>query len=153
MDVPRDILASTHTWAVVGLSANPARDSYRIASLLRARGYRVVPVNPNLLEWRGEPAYPDLSSIPFPVDVVDLFRRSDQVAPHVDEAIAIGAKVVWMQLGVIHEDAARRARAAGLDVVMNRCMKIEHARLFGGLGFVGVYTGVISAKRPHWLPL
>jgi uncharacterized protein len=129
MDVPREILASTRTWAVVGLSASPARDSYRIASLLRARGYRVVPVNPHLTEWCGERAYPDLSSIPFPVDVVDLFRRSEQVGPHVDEAIAIGAKVVWMQLGVRDASAAARARAAGLTVVEDLCPAIELRRI------------------------
>ena len=129
MDVPREILASTRTWAVVGISASPARDSYRVASLLRARGYRVVPVNPHLTEWRGEPAYPDLSSIPFPVDVVDLFRRSEQVGPHVDEAIAIGAKAVWMQLGVRDARAAARARAAGLTVVEDLCPAIELRRI------------------------
>ena len=129
MDVPREILASTRTWAVVGLSASPARDSYRIASLLLARGYRVVPVNPHLTEWLGEQAYPDLASIPFPVDVVDLFRRSEQVGPHVDEAIAIGAKVVWMQLGVRDASAAARARAAGLTVVEDLCPAIELRRI------------------------
>ena len=129
MDVPREVLASTRTWAVVGLSADPRRDSYRIASLLRARGYRVVPVNPHLTERRGERAYPDLASIPFPVDVVDLFRRSEQVAGHVDEAIAIGAKVVWMQLGVHDASAAARARAAGLTVVEDRCPAIEFRRI------------------------
>src|SRR5262245_24751913 len=129
MDVPREILASTRTWAVVGLSSSPARDSYRVASLLRARGYRVVPVNPHLAEWRGERAYPDLTSIPFAVDVVDLFRRSEQVGPHVDEAIAIGAKVVWMQLGVRDASAAARARAAGLTVVEDLCPAIELRRI------------------------
>src|SRR5262245_39170366 len=129
MDVPREVLASTGTWAVVGLSADPRRDSYRIASLLRARGYRVVPVNPHLTEWRGERSYPDLASIPFPIDVVDLFRRSEQVAPHVDEAIAIGAKVIWMQLGVHDASAAARARAAGLTVVEDRCPAIEFRRI------------------------
>ena len=129
MDVPREILATTRTWAVVGLSANPARDSDRVASLLRARGYRIVPVNPHLAAWRGETAYPDLSSIPFPVEVVDLFRRSEQVAPHVDEAIAIGAKAVWMQLGVRDAPAAARARAAGLIVVEDLCPAIELRRI------------------------
>ena len=86
------------------------------------------------------------------MDVVDVFRKPEDVPPIVEDAIRIGAKVVWLQIGVIHEGAARRAREAGLELVMNRCMKIEHARLFGGLGFVGVYTGVISSKRPRWLP-
>jgi predicted CoA-binding protein len=129
MDVPREILETTRTWAVVGLSANPARDSYRVASLLLARGYRVVPVNPRLNVWRGEMAYPDLPSIPFPVEVVDLFRRSEQVAPHVDEAIAIGAKAIWMQLGVQDAQAAARARAAGLVVVEDLCPAIELRRI------------------------
>jgi predicted CoA-binding protein len=129
MDVIREVLQTKRTWAVVGLSADPARDSYRIASLLRDRGYRVVPVNPHLTSWRGERAYADLASIPFPVDVVDLFRRSSEVPPHVDEAIAIGAKVVWMQLGVRHADAAAKARTAGLTVVEDRCPAIEFRRL------------------------
>jgi predicted CoA-binding protein len=128
-DVTREILAAKGTWAVVGLSPDPSRDSYRIASLLRARGFRVVPVNPHLTEWRGETAYPDLPSIPFAVDVVDLFRRSSEVPPHVDEAVAIGAKAVWMQLGVRHAEAAARARAAGLTVVEDRCPAIEFRRI------------------------
>jgi predicted CoA-binding protein len=129
VDVPREILSTLRTWAVVGLSENPARDSHRVASLLRERGYRVVPVNPALTAWQGETAYPDLRSIPFPVDVVDLFRRSEHVPPHVDDAIAIGAKAVWMQLGVRHAEAAERARAAGLLVVEDRCPAIELRRL------------------------
>ena len=129
MDVPREILESLRTWAVVGLSADPARDSYQVASLLVTRGYRVVPVNPALTTWRSQPAYPDLASIPFPVDVVDLFRRSALVAPHVDEAIAIGAKAVWMQLGVEDAAAAARARFAGLLVVEDRCPAIELRRI------------------------
>ena len=129
MDVIREVLKTTRTWAVVGLSADPTRDSFRIASLLKDRGYRVVPVNPHLTSWRGEPAYAGLTSIPFPVDVVDLFRRSSEVPPHVGEAIAIGAKVVWMQLGVRHADAAAKARTAGLTVVEDRCPAIEFRRL------------------------
>lgn len=127
----RAILTKTRTWAVVGCSSDPARDSNRIASLLQHSGYRVVPVNPQLEEVLGERCYPSLSEIPAEegVEVVDLFRRSDAVAPHVEEAIAIGASAIWMQLGVIDETAAERARAAGLRVVMNRCPAIELPRL------------------------
>ncbi len=127
----RAILTKTRTWAVVGCSSDPARDSNRIASLLQRSGYRVVPVNPQLEEVLGERCYPSLSEIPAEegVEVVDLFRRSDAVAPHVEEAIAIGASAIWMQLGVIDETAAERARAAGLRVVMNRCPAIELPRL------------------------
>ncbi|CAA9521452.1 MAG: Succinyl-CoA synthetase, alpha subunit-related enzymes [uncultured Solirubrobacterales bacterium] len=130
-DDVRAILEGTHTWAVVGCSSDPARDSNRIASLLQRSGYRVVPVNPQLDEVLGERCYPSLSDIPpeVGVEVVDLFRRSEAVAPHVDEAIAIGAGAVWMQLGVVDEAAAERARAAGLRVVMNRCPAIELPRL------------------------
>ena len=128
IDVEREIL-KLPTWAVVGLSADPGRDSFQVAAFLLERGYRVVPVNPHLASWRGETAYPDLRSIPFPVDVVDLFRRSSQVPPHVDEAIAVGAKAVWMQLGVRHAASAAQARAAGLAVVEDRCPVIELRRI------------------------
>ena len=130
-DDVRAILTQTRTWAVVGCSSDPSRDSNRIAALLQSRGYRVVPVNPALEEVLGERCYPSLSDIPSEegIEVVNLFRRSGAVAPHVDEAIAIGAKAVWMQLGVIDETAAERARAAGLRVVMNRCPAIELPRL------------------------
>ncbi len=125
------ILTGTRTWAVVGCSADTSRDSHRIASLLQRSGYRVVPVNPELDEVLGERCYPSLSDVPPEegIEVVDLFRRSDAVAPHVEEAIAIGARAVWMQLGVVDEAAAERARAAGLRVVMNRCPAIELPRL------------------------
>lgn len=131
-DVIERILRTMHTWAVVGLSEDPARPSNRVAAFLQARGYRVIPVNPLAAEIVGERAYPDLASVPEPVDVVDIFRRSELAGRHVDEAIAIGAKAVWMQLGVIDEAAAGRARAAGLDVVMDRCPAIEHPRFLGG---------------------
>jgi uncharacterized protein len=124
------------TWAVVGASPQPFRDSHRIASMLKARGYRVIPVNPNCDELIGERAYPSLAEIPEPVDVVDVFRRSDAAGEHVDEAIAIGARAVWLQLGVIDEAAADRARAAGLEVVMDRCPAIEMPRL-GIAGYSG----------------
>ncbi|KKM10268.1 CoA-binding protein [Clostridiales bacterium PH28_bin88] len=120
--------------AVVGISDNPERDSHRVARYLQEEGYRVIPVNPNLQEVLGETCYPDLLSIPegIPVDVVDIFRRSDQVEPIVEQAIKRGAKVVWMQLRVINEEAAARAREAGLEVIMNRCIMVEHGKWAGG---------------------
>lgn len=132
-DDVRAILTGTRTWAVVGCSADSGRDSHRIAGLLKRSGYRVVPVNPQAEELLGERCYPSLTDIPSEegIEVVDLFRRSDAVGPHVDEAIAIGASAVWMQLGVVDEAAADRARAAGLRVVMNRCPAIELPRLAG----------------------
>jgi uncharacterized protein len=148
----RRILKENRTIAVVGLSAQWFRPSFFAAKYLQEHGYRVIPVNPAYREVLGEKCYPSLRDIPEPIDVVDIFRKPDDVPPIVEEAIAIRAKVLWLQIGVIHEAAARRAREAGLDVVMDRCMKIEHARLFGGLGFFGIYTGVISSKRPRWLP-
>jgi hypothetical protein len=130
-EVARRILESYTTFAVVGCSSRPSRPSHGVARFLQSKGYRVIPVNPNETEVLGERAYPDLHAIPGPVEVVDIFRRSEQAGAHVDEAIAVGAKAVWLQLGVIDEDAAERARAAGFDVVMDRCPAIEHPRLFG----------------------
>jgi hypothetical protein len=123
------ILTGTHTWAVVGCSPDPGRDSHRIAALLQRRGYRVIPVNPAAAEILGERCYARLADIREPVEVVDIFRRSEAAGAHVDEAIAIGARAVWMQLGVIDHAAADRARAAGLRAVMNRCPAIELPRL------------------------
>jgi uncharacterized protein len=130
-EVVREVLTTTRTWAVVGCSPSPARDSNRIARLLKAHGYTVVPVNPNVREIDGEPCHPTLAGIPASagVEVVDVFRRADQAGAHVDEAIAIGARAVWMQLGVVDEAAAGRARDAGLLVVMDRCPAIELPRL------------------------
>jgi predicted CoA-binding protein len=128
-DTIRRVLTETKTWAVVGCSPQPSRDSHDVAAFLQARGYRVIPVNPSCDEVLGERCYPSLAAIPDPVDVVDVFRRSELAGAHVDEAIAIGAKAVWLQLGVIDEAAAERARDAGLDVVMNRCPKIEVPQL------------------------
>ena len=124
----RHVLTEYRTWAVVGCSPSPLRDSHRIAALLKARGYRVIPVNPECDEVFGERCHPVLPADEG-IEVVDLFRRSSAVSAHVDEAIAIGAKAVWMQLGVIDEAAAERARAAGLEVVMDRCPAIEIRRL------------------------
>ena len=123
------VLNDTTTWAVVGCSPDPSRDSHRIAALLQSRGKRVIPVNPTADEILGERCVPSLAAIDEPVDVVDVFRRSDQAGAHVDEAIAIGAKAVWLQLGVTDEAAAARAEAAGLEVVMDRCPAIEWRRL------------------------
>ncbi len=149
-DIPslRRILAESRTIAVVGLSQNWHRPSNFAAKYLKHHGYRIIPVNPAYDEVLGEKCYASLADIPEPVDVVDCFRRSEDIPPLADQAIAIGAKVLWLQLGVINLEAAERARAAGLDVVMDRCIKIEHARLMGGLNFVGVNTRVISSKRP-----
>lgn len=125
---PQEILKRFKTFAVVGLSPRPERPSNDVASFLKRNGYRIVPVNPGHREILGETCYPDLISIPFPIEVVDIFRRSELVMPVVDQAIQIGAKAVWMQLGVINEGAAEKARAAGLAVVMDRCPKIESFR-------------------------
>ncbi len=143
----RYALEQTRTWAVVGCSPDPGRDSHRIAALLQRRGFRVIPVNPAASEILGERCFANVREIGEPVDVVDIFRRSEAAGEHVDEAIAIGAKAVWMQLGVVDPDAAERARAAGLEVVMDRCLKVEHARFHGGLHIAGFDTGVISSRR------
>ena len=144
----RRILKANRIIAVVGLTANWWRPSYFAAKYMQEHGYRVVPVNPAYKEVLGETCYPSLEDIPFKVDMVDCFRKSEEIGPLAESAIAIGAKTLWMQLGVVNEAAAARAREGGLDVVMDRCVKIEHARLFGGLGWAGVNTGVISARRP-----
>jgi predicted CoA-binding protein len=129
MNTVRDILEKSKVIAVVGLSPKPERDSHEVAKYLQGQGYRIVPVNPRADTILGEKSYPDLASIPEKVDVVDIFRRSDDVPPVVDQAIAIGAKAVWMQLGIVNEGAAAKAREAGLGVVMDRCMLVEHRNL------------------------
>jgi predicted CoA-binding protein len=129
VDDVRAILTGTRVWAVVGCSPDPGRDSHRIASMLQRRGYTVIPVNPLANEVLGERCYPTLSAVPQPVEVVDVFRRASAAGAHVDEAVKIGARAVWMQLGVVDEAAAERARAAGLRVVMDRCPAIELPRL------------------------
>ncbi len=153
-DIPtlRRILKENRVIAVVGISAHWYRPSYFAAKYMQDHGYRVIPVNPSYREVLGQRCYPSLLDIPEKVDIVDCFRKSADIPPLADQAIAIGAKVLWMQIGVIHEEAAEKALAAGLEVVMDRCVKIEHARLFGGLNWVGVNTRVVSAKRPQWLP-
>jgi len=148
----RRILTRSHVVAVVGLSASWYRPSYFAAKYMLDHGYTVIPVNPAYTEVLGRKCYLSLADIPVPVDIVDCFRKSEEIPAIADEAIAIGAKVLWMQLGVVNEAAKRKALAAGLEVVMDRCVKIEHARLFGGLNWIGVNTRVISSKRPRWLP-
>jgi hypothetical protein len=145
----RRILATSRVIAVVGLSGNWYRPSYFAAKYMQEHGYRIIPVNPNYAEVLGERCYPDVTSIPESVDVVDCFRRPDEMPPLAREAVAKGAKVLWMQLGIRNDDAARIADAAGMAVVQDRCVKIEHARIMGGLNWAGVNTGVISARRPQ----
>ena len=128
----KTILEQVKVLAVVGLSRRESRPGYYVPAYMHAAGYRIIPVNPYLEEALGEKAYPDLVSIPEPVDMVVIFRRTEDVPPVVDDAIEIGAKVVWMQLGIINEEASAKARAGGLQVVMNSCIKIDHRRLFGG---------------------
>jgi predicted CoA-binding protein len=147
----RRILATNKVIAVVGLSADWYRPSYFAAKYMQEHGYRIVPVNPRYKEILGEKCYASLADIPEKVDVVDVFRKTADVMPIAEQAVAIGAKVLWQQLGVLNQDADRYARDHGLDSVMDRCVKIEHARLFGGLNWAGVNTKVISAKRPRWL--
>ena len=147
----RRILRNNKVIAVVGLSADWFRPSYFAAKYMQEHGYRVIPVNPKYPEILGEKCYRSLTEIPEPVDIVDVFRKTADVMPIAEDAIRIRAKVLWQQLGVRNEEAAAKARAAGLETVMDRCVKIEHGRLFGGLNWVGVNTKVISAKRPRWL--
>ena len=127
----KDILLSAKTIASVGLSSNQEKESFWIVSYLKEQGYRIIPVNPTATEILGEKAYPDLSSIPEQVDVVQVFRKPEDVPPIVDEAVKISAKVVWMQEGISHQEAARKAREAGLQVVMDACMRVTHRRLIG----------------------
>src|SRR5437867_9490533 len=145
----RAILGRVRTIAMVGASSNWNRPSYFVMKYLQGKGYRVIPVNPGTAgqEQLGEMVYASLRDIPVPVDMVDVFRASDQVGPIVDEAIAIGAKVVWMQLGIRNDEAAARAEAAGLTVIMNRCPKIEWGRLHGELSWGGFNSRIITSKR------
>src|SRR3954465_13941718 len=147
----RRILRENRVIAVVGLSADWFRPSYFAAKDMLESGDRVIPVNPKYPEILGQRCYKTLREVPEKIDLVDVFRKTQDVLPIADDATAVGAKVVWQQLGVRNEEAAARARAAGLEAVMDRCVKIEHGRLFGGLNWVGVNTHIISAKRPRWL--
>ena len=149
-DIPtlRRILRDCRTIAIVGLSAEWHRPSNFVGKYLQQHGYRIIPVNPRYPEVLGERCYANLTDIDEPVDMVDVFRRTEDVLPIAREAVRIGAKCLWQQIGVNNLDADRLAREAGLDTVADRCVKIEHARLFGGLNWAGVNTRVISARRP-----
>ena len=148
----RRILRDCKKIAVVGLSAEWNRPSYFAAKYMQEHGYQIIPVNPKYADLPegvlGEKCYANLSDIPFEVDMVDVFRKSDDVLPIAQEALKIGAKCLWQQLGVHNKEAEELFRAKGLDSVTNRCVKIEHARIFGGLNWVGVDTKIISSKRP-----
>jgi predicted CoA-binding protein len=146
-DKLRRILKTSRTIAVVGLSAQWHRPSFFAAKYMQEHGYRVIPVNPMYDTILGQRSYKRLTDIPEPVDMVDCFRKSEEIPALAEEAIKIGAKVLWMQLGVHNAEARKRAEAAGLEVVEDHCVKIEHGRFFGGLGWAGVNTKVISAKR------
>jgi predicted CoA-binding protein len=145
----RKILGYMRTIAIVGLSSNPLRASNFVGYYLRLHGYHVVAVNPREKVVFGDPAYPTLKDVPFPIDVVDVFRASQFVPAIAEEAIAVGAKALWLQFGVISAEGAARAAAAGLDVVMDRCMKVEHARHLGRMHWLGLNTGVITSRRIH----
>lgn len=154
----RRILRETRTIAMVGASPKWVRPSNFVMKYLQGKGYRVIPINPGVAgqEILGEVVRPDLADLDEPIEMVDIFRASDAAAAVVDEAIALkdrlGIRSVWMQLGVRHDDAARRAEAAGLQVIMDRCIKIEYGRLCNELGWQGVNSGIISAKRPRRQP-
>ncbi len=148
----RKIFKQSHTIAVVGLSAEWHRPSYFAAKYMQEHGYRVIPVNPRYAASAtpilGQRCYASLLEIPDPVDIVDVFRRSEDVLPIAQQAVQIKAHCLWQQIGVVNQEADQLARAAGLDSVLDRCVKIEYARLFGGLNLVGVDTKIISARRP-----
>jgi predicted CoA-binding protein len=156
-DIPtlRRILHDNQRIAIVGISAEWHRPSFFVGKYLLEHGYTMIPVNPKYQSVLGQPCFPNLRAArekAGTIDLVDCFRRAEDIDALADEAITIGARTLWMQLGIVNETAARKARAAGLDVVMDRCVKIEHGRLFGGLNWAGVNTRVISAKRPRQLP-
>jgi predicted CoA-binding protein len=155
----RQILGSCKTIAVVGLSPQWHRPSFFAAKYMQAHGYRVIPVNPAAAEILGERSYASVTAAAAGlaeqgqrIDMVDCFRKTGDIGPIAIASSAIGARCLWQQIGVVNETAAAKARAAGLATVLDRCVKIEHARLFGGLGWAGVNTGVISSRRPQQLP-
>ena len=143
----RRILLQSRVLAVVGLSDSWYRPSFFAAKYMQDHRYRIVPVNPGYPEVLGERCYPTLREVPGSIDIVDCFRKPAEIVPIARDAVAIGAKVLWMQLGIRNDEAAKIALDAGLDVVMDRCVKIEHARILGGLHWAGVNTGIVSARR------
>ena len=148
----RRVLRESRTLAIVGLSADWFRPSYFAAKYMQEHGYRIIPVNPKYETILGEKSYPSLSAIPEAVDIVDVFRRPADTPAIAEEAVAIGARTLWLQIGVMNDEARQIAEAGGLTVVMDRCVKIEYARLFGGLNWFGVNTRLISSRRPTVLP-
>ena len=148
-DEVRRILLRYRRLAVVGLSPTISRPSFRAMVHMKAYGYDITPVNPVCEEVLGFPCVPDLDAAAAvaPLEIVDIFRKVEDIPPVVDDAIRLGAKVVWMQLGLAHEESAAKARAAGIQVVMDRCVKMEHCRFFGGLNVVGLNTGVVGSRR------
>lgn len=146
-DEIRSLLRGARTVAVVGLSSNVLRASHFVGFYLQRHGYRVIPVNPRETEVLGEPAYPSLLEVPEPIDVVDVFRAPDALPGIVEEAIQVDARALWCQYGVVHLDASRRAHEAGLTVVVDRCMKVEHARYQGRMHWLGLSTGRITSRR------
>lgn len=148
----RDLLHRSHTIAMVGLSDKKERASNFVGSYLKSEGYKIIPVNPNLKEVLGEKSYPDLKSIPEPIDIVDIFRRPDEIMPIVKQAIEVKAKAIWMQLLIVNRDAAKLAADNGLIVVMDKCLKIEHGRYIGTLHWAGMNTEIITAKKAgRWI--
>ena len=143
----RGILHYARTIAIVGLSSNPLRASHFVGFYLRLHGYKVIAVNPREKRVFGEPAYASLAEVPVPIDVVDVFRAPSFVPAIADEAVAVGARALWLQFNVISPAGAARAERAGLDVVMDRCMKVEHARYLGRMHWLGLNTGIISSRR------
>lgn len=154
MTLPMDTIPTLHrilrhyrTIAIVGVSNSPHRPSYFAAKYMQHHGYRMIPVNPRYETVLGEKCYPSLTDIEEPIDIVDCFRKAEEIPALTNQAIDIGAKCLWLQLGIQHAEAEQKAYEAGLDVISNRCVKIEHGRLFGGLNYAGVNTGVISSRR------
>jgi predicted CoA-binding protein len=144
----RRMLRTSRTIAVVGLSEKWYRPSFFAAKYMQDHGYRIIPVNPSYQEVLGERCYRSVTDVPEPIDIVDCFRKPEEMVPIAREAVKIRAKVLWMQLGIRNAEAAKIATDAGLDVVMDHCVKIEHARILGGLNWAGVNTGIVSARRP-----
>lgn len=152
-DIPllRKALGDTTVIAIVGLSDKPHRPSYFVGKYMIEHGYTVIPVNPMCDEILGQRCYPSIADLPGPVDMVDCFRRPEEMPELARQAVGNGAKFFWMQLAIINQEAESIAMAAGMEVIMDRCVKIEHARLYGGLGWAGVNTKIISAKRPKFI--